>query len=128
MNNRILNKQEEQVIRLVHHEFGGLKPKEAAIRMGIPVRKVYSYLKSIKCKAPQLFPILTAEQFKVYKLLTEENMGYDGVASRLGCTPERVNKVVVRLHEKGFDTSKPRVIQFNESMETNKYNKIIRKF
>jgi hypothetical protein len=124
MPQRILDKQEEQVIRYHHHEFMALSVGETAVKMEIPVRKVYSYLKSIKRKAPQLFPILTAEQFKVYKLLTEENMDYGGVAARLDCTSERVNKIVVQLHNKGFNTDRPKVRRYDNSMD----NRVKEKF
>lgn len=121
---RILTKLEEQVIRLVHHDFGGLKPKQAAIRMGIPVRKVYSYLKSIKRKAPQLFPILTAEQFKVYNYLTIDNFSYSYTAEKMRCTVNRINKIVVQLHAKGFNTDRPKIKRYDKSMD----DKVIRKF
>lgn len=121
---RILDKQEAQIIRYHHHEFMALSVGETATRMGIPVRKVYSYLKSIKRKAPQLFPILTAEQFKVYNCLTVDNLNYASVAIAAHCTVERINKIVVQLHAKGFNTDRPKIQRYDNSMDS----KVIRKF
>jgi DNA-binding CsgD family transcriptional regulator len=121
---RILDKTEEALIRFHHHEFGGLPVKDTAVKMGISARKVYSYLNSIKRKAPQLFPILTAEQFKIYKLLVYENYSYADIAEEMECTPARVNKIVVQLHDKGFNTDRPKIQRYDGSMD----DKIVRKF
>ena len=59
---RNLTEQEEQVIRLVHHDFGGLTIDEAAEKMGIRSYTAYTLLASAEKKAPQLFPILTSQQ------------------------------------------------------------------
>lgn len=116
---RNLTEREEQVIRLVHHEFAGLDKKTAAVKMGITVSEIYSLLQKVRIKAPQLFPILTAEQFTVHKLITQGNLSYGEVAERLGCDITRVRNVVQRLHEKGFRAERPKTIRYDESMDNN---------
>jgi len=56
---RLLTKREEEIIRLCHHDHGGLGVEEAAHQLGISISTVKRHLQRIKHKAPQLFPILT---------------------------------------------------------------------
>lgn len=56
---RILTTNEEQAIRLVHHDHGGESIENAATHMGRSVRAVKRLLVNAKKKAPQIFPILT---------------------------------------------------------------------
>lgn len=56
---RNLTRQEEQVIRLCHHDHEGLSVDDAAVKMGLSRDSVMWHLRHIKKKAPQLFPILS---------------------------------------------------------------------
>lgn len=56
---RLLTKREEQIIRLCHHDHGGLSVEDAAQQLHIVVSTVKRHLRRIKHKVPQLFPILT---------------------------------------------------------------------
>lgn len=62
MEERIITEQEECAIRLCHHEHDGYPVDDAARVMGITPAKVKALLRSVKRKAPQLFPILTPRQ------------------------------------------------------------------
>ncbi|MFA5153010.1 MAG: hypothetical protein WC554_10650 [Clostridia bacterium] len=124
MMKRNLTIQEEELIRLIHHEFMGLEPKTAAASMGIPVRKVYSLIEKIKCKAPQLFPILTAAQFKVYKLLVEDGLNYEEVAKKMRLSVKQVDNIVRYLHAKGFRTEQPKTVRYENFMD----DKVVERF
>jgi DNA-binding NarL/FixJ family response regulator len=117
---RNLTEQEEAISRLVHHEFGGLSRKEAAARLGITRQALTYHLKQIKQKAPQLFPILTQEQWEIYKLF-QDGLDRSDVADRLCCTLKHLDAIQAQLLKKGFDCRIHRngrkTVAYNPSMD-----------
>lgn len=116
MKKRNLTNYEETIIRSVHHEFDGMSRKTVAEGLGITRQALAYHLKQIKKKAPQLFPILTKEQWKVYKMYQE---GKDSITitDELGCTLRYVEAIQAQLLKKGFDCRIRR-----NGRETKRYN------
>jgi hypothetical protein len=71
---RYITFKQEMVFRLCHHDFFGLSAKEAAEVMQMGIRSIYELLKRIEAVAPQLFPILTPYQAKIYRLFVNQRL------------------------------------------------------
>lgn len=102
MTKRNLTEQEEQIIRLVHHEFVGMSRKKAAARLNITPQAISYHLRQIKKKAPQLFPILTKGQWMVYCLF-QDGADKEQIAQILFCVPKTIESIQAQLLKKGFD-------------------------
>lgn len=102
---RVITEQEEQALRLVHHDFDGYPIDDVARVMGITPKKVKALLKSVERKAPQLFPILTPRQRTVLQLY-DERLSRTIIAESLGITVTVLKKEVGFLREHGFLVSK----------------------
>lgn len=100
--NRTVTKLEEQAYRLCHHDFDGLTVAEAAIRMELREHIVRRLLKSLKRKAPQLFPILSKRQFLIYKLRTEKGHTQQEIAGILRTTQSNVQEALDRMEKQGM--------------------------
>lgn len=96
-----ITKDEEKCYRLRHHDFEGLTVLETAKEMNIPVVKVRRLLKSLKAKAPQLFPILTCQQHLIYWLYTEKGLSQQKIAAYLNTTQSNICAILKRIKEKG---------------------------
>ena len=120
--------QEEQVYRLRHHKFGRLSTQETAKRMKISTRQVRRLLKSLRKKAPQLFPILTHRQYIIYWLYTDMGLSQYQIADYLNTTHFNIYYILKRLKKKGmtfYKSHKTRdIITYEERMD----NQIIYKF
>ncbi len=66
MNKRLITEKQEQALRLVRHDLGGLSQDMAAIRMGISQQAISKLLAACEKVAPQLFPILTKQEARLY--------------------------------------------------------------
>lgn len=64
---RFLTEDEENAIRMCHHDFGHMLPYRAAKAMGITGAELQKLLTSARKKAPQLFPILSGPQYQIWK-------------------------------------------------------------
>lgn len=99
---REITELEEQAYRLCHHDFDGLTVIEAAGKMGAFEHIVRRLLKSLKRKAPQLFPILTKRQFLIYKLRTEKGHTQQEIAGILQTTQSNVQEALDRMKDQGM--------------------------
>jgi len=121
---RKLTSKEERIIRLCHHDFGGLTQKEAAVRMSISPSYVTKLLKSVRKKAPQLFPMISGFQAKVYKHLIREGLGYSDIAAKEGCSVKKITNTVYLLVKKGFNLRTGKTVRYHNWMD----GSIIQKF
>lgn len=114
----MITKNEEQIYRLCHQDFGGLATKEAAKKMGIGQRRVQQLLKSLKIKSPQLFPVFTRQQAKVEELLNGWGYTYKQAADKLHITISTVGSIVKTLKAKGvyFGLGK-QILQYKPGMD-----------
>lgn len=85
MDERIITEQEEQAIRLCHHDHGGYPIDDAARIMGITVKEIKALLRSVRHKASQLFPILTPRQQAILRLYDHQS-DRATIAKSLGVT------------------------------------------
>lgn len=98
---RGITKYEERAYRLCHHEFTGLTVSEAATSMKISISKVRRLLKSMKYKAPQLFPILTKRQYLIYQMNIEFGMSQRDIAIALKTTQSNIQAIIQRMKKNG---------------------------
>jgi len=80
---RQITKRMEQAYRLHHHDFEAKTLEETARIMGISVNTVEDHLWEMRKIAPQLFPILTKMQAKVWHLFFNEGMSHKMIADTL---------------------------------------------
>lgn len=118
---RTLTENEERAFRLCHHEHSGKTIREAATAMGLREHVVRRLLKSMKRKAPQLFPILTQRQYRVYRWYVERGFSQRNIAMLLGTTQSNIAATLQRMKDKGMtgiDISSPvDVVQYDPNMD-----------
>ncbi len=127
MEQRKITEDEERAYRTCHHEFRGLSVPEAALRMGMQPARVRTLLRSLKAKAPQLFPILAYKQYRVYKMYTEEGMLQHQIAKKLGISQSSVNGLLGMCKKKGMpgiEIKLGRLVSYDNNMD----DKVTRKF
>lgn len=113
----MLTQQEQNVIRLCHHEFKGLSRKRAAKELGITESRVGQLLRSTKRKTPQLFPILTYDQNKIYRLVNQ-GWTHEKIAHKFNTTVITVNNIVAGLKRKGVVINKrPKTVRYEKWMD-----------
>lgn len=105
METRVITEKEEQAIRLVHHDFDGYPIGDAARVMGTTVKEVKALLKSVKRKAPQLFPILTPRQQTILGLYGQ-SLSRATISVSLGITVAALAKEIEFLRGYGFLNNK----------------------
>lgn len=122
---RLITKRQEQILRLVHHDFEGLPQAETARRLGISQSAISDALARIKKIMPQMFPILTKLEAERYHLYCVEGWNVDEIAERFGITPDSVYKALQRAKDKGacFTEPKGRVLQYSPDMDNNVIHK-----
>ena len=98
---RNLTPDEETVIRLCHHEFGGESIETAAVYMGVEPLDVQEYLCTAEKKAPQMFPILWP-QLRAILLMYDQHMSRKAIAVGLGISLATLKKKVTFLRKHGF--------------------------
>lgn len=111
---------EEKAYRLCHHEFEGLTIRETAIRMELREYIVRQLLKTLKQKAPQLFPILTKRQFLIYKLRLENGMSQQEIATVLGTSQSSIQAIIERMKKMGvtgLDINGVKTVRYDNSMD-----------
>lgn len=124
MKVRILTRQEEEAIRQVHHDHIGEPKRIAAKRMGISIGRLNQILRSVKKKAPQLFPVLTPRQAFVRKQL-DDGWDHYRIANHLEITVRQVDNTVAQLHKLGVPIyHRPRTISYSSDLD----GEVIRKF
>jgi len=98
---RRLSHEQEQVIRLCHHDHQGLSIESAAIKMGVLAKDVRQLLRSAKRIAPQLFPILTP-QHRTILMMYDQHQSGKAVAAALDITLPVLKRRVKFLWKHGF--------------------------
>lgn len=121
MGKRLITERQEQALRLVHQDFEGLPPEEAAKRMGISQSALNGLLARLK-KNPRFrayFPILTKAEAERYHLYMVEGWSVDEIAEHFGLTPNSIYKTLQRAKDKGmfFTEAKGRILSYDESMD-----------
>ncbi|MCP5019624.1 MAG: hypothetical protein GY938_30725 [Ketobacter sp.] len=132
---RNLTKKEEQVLRLHHHDFGGLSIDDTATEMGVGRDTVVEHLRCIKKKTPQLFPILAPIHraileaydqgaFELRNHPQKDEPMYEwqrpsrkAVAEGLGISGSLLDEAIRFLHKHGFLWNR-RMAQFDPSMDS----------
>ncbi len=107
---RLMTKQEEEVIRWVHHDFAGKTVSQTAKIMGLSASRIYQLLTGVKKRAPQLFPILTQKEAVTVKLLLEKSLTLKEISTVFGEPSVHTRSRLQRIKEKGFvipDIAKP---------------------
>lgn len=120
---RNLTKAEEKVIRLNHHDFKGLTINETARILQVQPAHVRDLLRSVKQKAPQLFPILTPRQVAVLRGY-ENKASQEVIAAGLGVAVKSVKRIVTFLRKHKFLVNKPKVIAYTPLQD----GQIVQKF
>jgi predicted DNA-binding protein (UPF0251 family) len=105
---RMVTLNEEAAYRLCHHDFFGLTQQEAAQVLGIDQTTVTRRLRSLKDKAPQLFPILSKNTAAIYNRFITGNMSVKEIACDLNLTPRHCWQVLQNL----WDTRKETGLYF----------------
>lgn len=104
---RIITEFEEQVIRLVHHDHGGLTTKEAAKQLNVSKSSVQRALRTLKKKAPQLFPILNKRQLLIRTYITDYGFTHREIAEITRLPIKTIDRVVMQMRNKGVVFVKP---------------------
>jgi len=123
-----ITKDEIKCYRLRHHNFKGLTTIETARKMNITVEKVRRLLKSLRAKAPQLFPILTYRQYLVYWLYVKKGLSMYEIALYLRTSYSNVWGLLNKAKKKGMPFPKLCGLGDMASYEEGMDNYIIRKF
>lgn len=104
---RILTLFEEHVIRLCHHDFGGMTQQEAASYLSVSQKKISKALSRVKALAPQLFPILTKEQAYIRDCIVDEGLSHLQIAILQHISVETVDSIAATLKSKGVCLGRP---------------------
>lgn len=115
MKKRNLTQLEEKIIRLVHHEFGGLSTAEAAEKMELSPDEIKLILKQVRRKAKQLFPILTP-QHRAILMMYDKHMSRASIAVALGISEQELHKEIAFLRQHKFLWNR-KMDQYDSSMD-----------
>ena len=77
-------------------------------------------LKSVKRKAPQLFPILTKRQYQIYQCYAERGLSQFTIAAMLNTTQPAIQATLDRMKEKGMpgiDTNGVKTVRYDPSQD-----------
>lgn len=127
---RVITEHQEQILRLVHHDFDGLSQVEAAKKLGISQSAISNALVRIKKIMPQMFPLLTKIEIERYHLYAIEGWSVNNIAEYLEVTPDSVYKALKRAKDKGmfFPKPKDKVLSYNSGIDTEMDEHIKHKF
>lgn len=116
---RLITEKQEEILRLVHHDFAGQSQAEAADILGISQAAISDALARIEKVMPQMFPILTRIEAERYHLYCVEGWNVEEIAERFGVTPDSVYKALKRARGKGacFTEPKGRVLSYSPEMD-----------
>lgn len=116
---RLITKRQEQILRLVHHDFDGLTQAEAAQQLSVPQSTISNALKRIEEVMPDFFPILSKLEAKCYHLFMTEGWLVNEIAEHLGQSINAIYKTLQRAKDKGmfFNDTKGRVLSYNINMD-----------
>ncbi len=122
---RLITKRQEQILRLVHHDFDGLSQTEAAKKLNISQSVISDVLERIKKVMPHFFPILTKLEAKRHHLYCVEGWSVEEIAEHFEVTPDSVYKALQRAKGKGacFTEPKGRVLSYSPDMDADVIHK-----
>lgn len=118
---RLITEKQEQILRLVHHDFEGLSQAEAAKKLNISQAAISDALVRIEKVMPQIFPILTKLEVERYHLYCIEGWSIKDIAEHFGLTPDSIYKALKRARDKGmfFPEPKGKMLSYNSDMDMN---------
>ena len=97
---RCVTKEQEDAYRCRHPDFGGLTEEEAADELGISVRAIRGRLIRMQKIAPQLFPILSRENAKIWGLWYDLGMPCIKIAEDVDLTESAVIQRLQHIKKK----------------------------
>jgi hypothetical protein len=95
---RLITFKQEEAYRLVHQDHFGLSNVDAAEVAGTTEQSITQKLTRLAAVAPQLFPVLTPLQSKIYRMFME---GYTvrEIAEFFGVIERGIKRVLTLLHK-----------------------------
>lgn len=116
---RLITKRQEQILRLVHHDFDGLTQAEAAQQLNVSQSTISNALKRIEEVIPDFFPILSKLEAKCYHLFMTKGWPVNEIAEHLDQSVNAIYKTLQRAKDKGmfFSDTKGRVLSYNINMD-----------
>jgi DNA-binding transcriptional regulator LsrR (DeoR family) len=115
---RVIPEDQERAYRLVAGEFGGQSVSQAAATMRITRTQISRLLAKLKATAPQLFPLITKNEFAVLAYL-QNGVGTAEIANYLGFTTRKVQRCVESLIKKGrWTTGIPKTVRYTEQHDS----------
>jgi len=118
---RYITVNQEKAYRLVHHEFAGLSVSDAAMIMGVSRGTVYRWLSEMQAVAPQLFPCLSRQHAKLWRLWFDRGLTVRAVA-RLTGVSERCAAAELRIIKK---IMKYKYISLSQREKTRSFNQLM---
>ncbi len=116
---RILTETEEAAYRFCHQDFDGRPKVEAAIMMGITVRRVQQLLASVEEKCPQLSRVLPPQQAKVQSLINDQGCSYEQIAVILELSVVAVASTVRALRDKNvFLEKRKKTVRYENHLDS----------
>lgn len=97
---RNITKDQEDAFRLRHHDHEGLTEEEAADELGISSRAVRGRLTRMQKVAPQLFPILSRKNAKLWEMWHRGGLACAEIAERVKCTESAVTQRLQHIKKK----------------------------
>lgn len=122
LHRRVITVEQERLLRLHHHDFTGMSLGDAAARMDLLIVVAEDMLDDIYRVAPQLWPILSKTEHKIYKMYSEQGYTQAEIAEHLRTTKSLVQRIIADMREDGMPglsirTRKPRVQRYGDYME-----------
>ncbi len=115
---RYMTEQEEQIYRLVHHDFEGLTQVEAAERAGLTQSNISRILKKIEKEHPELFPILNSRQDLIYTQIVGHGSTHQAIADMMDISIRTVERIVSQMRRKGVSFNSPvKTVPYREHMD-----------
>ncbi len=116
---RLITEKQEQILRLVHHDFDGLTQAEAAEKLDISQSAISDALARIEKVMPRMFPLLTKLEAERHHLYCVEGWSVEEIAEHFGLTPDSIYKALKRARDKGacFAEPKGRALSYSPDMD-----------
>lgn len=114
---RNITEFEEQVLKCCHHQFKAMSQAGAAEELGVSEatisRAIQSMIKrSRHCRPIRImFPILTKQQYDIYRCVVERGMTNAETAERLDIPVATVGNTLTRIRNKGMSVPRRRPVQ-----------------
>jgi DNA-binding CsgD family transcriptional regulator len=99
MEKRRITERQEEIYRTVSGEFKGLRVCDAAKALGVTTRAINRTLARMKLVAPELFPILNADEATLLEML-KRKIGPSDIAEFMGIGIAKVYRLKRKLIKK----------------------------